>query len=648
MLILKRLEMEDFGPFRDRQVLEFPNDAGVTVIYGENMRGKSYLLNALRYAFLGTILGRGARKRKLHVIGNRDKADEGIFGFHVDLTFEWDGATYQLVRSCRLREDVTEPDSDADYVEDVLLRKEGHGVLGPDERDRLLAQVLPKEVSRFFLFDGELLQEYEELLIDESETGPRITEAIERILGVPVLKRGRAHIRQLLEEAEKRQAKVAQRHKDTLQLGTKLQTLTEQRAGHMREQKRLEEELADLKREKADLEDYLGSVRRYSDLLEERDKAEARKGTLEQELVDARESLKEAMNEAWRTMLATPVKQARRAAQIRAEEAMSREMARLRSQALREDECPTCVRPLDATTRQRLGGLVDASGPDTSEVSIKKAFATLHELEHVDTTNVAPLVSQIDQRIDAIRIEIGSLKDKLQDLDQQLSDSDPDVLRERKRTYGDIIRKIDATERGIANEKKEIDKKGELIRTLQRQLGSQGGADVQAAQRRTDACHALLDLFEGAIAAYRDDLRRRVEQSASSLFASMTTEKEDFDGLTINESYGLTIRHRDGTPVEARSAGAEHVVALALMGALQQNAPLQGPIVMDSPFGRLDAGHTSNVVRTLPLLAKQTVLLVYESEVGQTRIRDELGSALRREYKMVRRSARHTVLQKCD
>jgi hypothetical protein len=29
-------------------------------------------------------------------------------------------------------------------------------------------------------------------------------------------------------------------------------------------------------------------------------------------------------------------------------------------------------------------------------------------------------------------------------------------------------------------------------------------------------------------------------------------------------------------------------VALALIGALQNNAPLRGPFVMDSPFGRVD------------------------------------------------------------
>src|SRR5689334_8226365 len=90
------------------------------------------------------------------------------------------------------------------------------------------------------------------------------------------------------------------------------------------------------------------------------------------------------------------------------------------------------------------------------------------------------------------------------------------------------------------------------------------------------------------------------------------------------------------------SAGAEHVVALALMGALQQNAPLRGPIVMDSPFGRLDAEHTSNVIRALPQMAQHVLLLVYESEVGKSQMRNLLGNRLVREYELERVSARRT------
>ena len=150
------------------------------------------------------------------------------------------------------------------------------------------------------------------------------------------------------------------------------------------------------------------------------------------------------------------------------------------------------------------------------------------------------------------------------------------------------------------------------------------------------------EVFKAAVERYKVNLRSRVESTASKLFLSMTTEKQDLAALTINESYGLTIRHRDGRAEEARSAGAEHVVALALMGALQHNAPLRGPIVMDSPFGRLDENHTANVIQTLPEMAEQVVLLVYEAEVGKARMRDLLGSHLVGEYQLERISARRT------
>jgi hypothetical protein len=82
------------------------------------------------------------------------------------------------------------------------------------------------------------------------------------------------------------------------------------------------------------------------------------------------------------------------------------------------------------------------------------------------------------------------------------------------------------------------------------------------------------------------------------------------------------------------------------MGALQKNAPLRGPVIMDSPFGRLDSGHTEKVVRTLPLMASQAILLVYESELEPELARRVLGEALRREYKIVRKSARHSSLER--
>src|SRR3954469_9140910 len=175
MLRLRNLEVAGFGPFAERQVIDFPKRHGVTVVYGENMRGKTSLLNAIRYAFYGTVRARGSRVRKLHTISNRELASHGQYGFTVSLTFDHDGHEYELVRDCKPR--TKRPTTDDDYGQDVLLRRDDRA-LGPQQRQKALQQILPNDISRFFLFDGELLQEYEELLVSESEAGPRISEAI--------------------------------------------------------------------------------------------------------------------------------------------------------------------------------------------------------------------------------------------------------------------------------------------------------------------------------------------------------------------------------------------------------------------------------------------------------------------------------------
>ena len=60
---------------------------------------------------------------------------------------------------------VTVPTKNDDYVQDVFLKVDGHF---PPNKEHELVMIMPEEVSRFFLFDGELLQEYEELVKDET------------------------------------------------------------------------------------------------------------------------------------------------------------------------------------------------------------------------------------------------------------------------------------------------------------------------------------------------------------------------------------------------------------------------------------------------------------------------------------------------
>lgn len=636
MLLLKSLEVEGFGPFADRQRIAFPKGAGVTVIYGENMRGKTSLLNAIRYAFFGFVLGRGSRKRALLTTCNRERAAEGHYAFRVSLTFEYDGTEYELVRECRSR--VRQPIEDSDFEQKRQLRK-GSAVLGPQEGERLLHLMFPEEVSRFFLFDGELLQQYEELLFSSSEAGAEISRAIERILGVPLLKQGKKHLTFLAEEADKLAAKEASKSQATQALGNALQQATQQKEEHQRELLRLEERLKQLGRQRSEAEELLKSQARFVNLLDQFHLAEQRLTKAAAEETAARGELQTAMSQGWRSVLRNTVRAARTAAQNAAQADFERLTFALRRRAVDSGRCGVCEQSV-------VGPVADAlrKSLPVSELSnaLSPALTQLADLNRFSEADNSEQVRQIWQRLGSLKLEQVDLEQKKSDLRAAIDDTDAESLRRAQSEFHEAVEKMVVVKTGIDTTKENIAKLDSGIQQLKKQLAAHGKLNLSAVQDRATALQDAAQLFGEAVETYKRELSKRVEKRSTELFMTMTTEKRDYAGLLINDNYGLSIKHRDGRLEEARSAGAEHVVALALMGALQNNAPLRGPIVMDSPFGRLDGGHTDNVIGSLPAMAKQVILLVHEAEVKKSQVRSILGDKLVCEYELERVSARRT------
>jgi DNA sulfur modification protein DndD len=126
------------------------------------------------------------------------------------------------------------------------------------------------------------------------------------------------------------------------------------------------------------------------------------------------------------------------------------------------------------------------------------------------------------------------------------------------------------------------------------------------------------EVFEQSVEQMRSRLRDEVELSATDAFKKLSTESQ-YSGLVINDRYGLEIRDHLDRPVSVRSAGAEQIVALALIDGLNTAAGKRGPLVMDTPFGRLDVQHRARVLSYLPSMAEQVILLVHEGEMSHER-----------------------------
>ena len=73
---LHSITMKNFMPYKGQTRLEFPRDEfrNVMLVFGDNMRGKTSLLNALRWGFYDRAVGRHSFSIPLHEILNKEAA----------------------------------------------------------------------------------------------------------------------------------------------------------------------------------------------------------------------------------------------------------------------------------------------------------------------------------------------------------------------------------------------------------------------------------------------------------------------------------------------------------------------------------------------------------------------------------------------
>lgn len=657
MLQFNSLIIENFGPFKGIQEINFFTQDGVTIIWGNNGLGKTSLLNVFRYALFGKVLGRGKKTHSLKQIANWESYDEGKYGFKVIIKMLNDGVPYELTRQFTVKDGISKPKDDNDYKEDIFLKKEST-FLSQEKRDHIINSIMPEQVSRFFLFDGELLQEYEELLSDESTIGSNIKKEIEKILGVPVLTNGLTDIRTAEIKYSNDLSKVAQKNQNTQLLGNLLEVKYTELKQHGEELETLELALGQFHSDKTNLEEEIKQTEKARDLLNEKMIKEDTVRNKKEVILEKKLEMKALTKNAWQGMLNLRIKEALGQLEIEIKQYEDKKMKNIISEQLLEQikiackvgECPICKQEISIITRETLRNRVEAkigfdglSDEETSKLielqGRRSQLLKLNVEEHIQQ------VSAVEKAIAEITVDISDAEQRIVEIDKNLSELG-DISRTKKVTveYATCLEKIHNTEEGISSEKIIINKVTEEIRNLENRLKQQAtDVELLRAEKKRDLCKKVKVIFEKGVDLYRDSLKKKVEADASEIFIKISNQPE-YINLQINENYGLSIVHKSGRVVQIRSAGYEHIVALALIGALHKNAPLQGPIIMDSTFGRLDPEHKRKITAALPSLANQVILLVYKDEIDEQLARRILGGHLINEYKLASITAFNTKI----
>jgi len=256
---------------------------------------------------------------------------------------------------------------------------------------------------------------------------------------------------------------------------------------------------------------------------------------------------------------------------------------------------------------------------------------------------VTSAIEQTEVQLRRLSVDLVGLENKKDELDNILRGSNRSAISSNRNKYDDLMKMVGRIEGTISTKRSNIQKLESEATNIRSRMGMGSTSASSRINREVDLYDQLISVFRASVGVLRDQLKIDVETDASQIFLRLTTDKS-YQGLRINDQYGLSIVGPNGNEVQLRSAGAEQIVALSLIGALNQNAIRRAPVIMDTPFGRLDPTHRANVLKFLPDLSDQTLLLVHSGEFSRDLDIEVLRGQISGEYKIERLSSNRSAL----
>lgn len=93
-----------------------------------------------------------------------------------------------------------------------------------------------------------------------------------------------------------------------------------------------------------------------------------------------------------------------------------------------------------------------------------------------------------------------------------------------------------------------------------------------------------------------------------------------YTGITIDDDWEMKVKYYDGSLLPTYqygpSAGASQIVATAFIAGLNKFAQKAGPVVIDTPLGRLDDVHRTNLLEYYNKMSDQVIILYTPTEIN--------------------------------
>jgi len=611
----------------------------VTVVCGENGLGKTGLYRALIFCLFGArSLDQDHNyesdpgsfdESKIYLVNLSALEDAKPSGVEsrVRVVFTHDGMTYDMTRSL-----YGALSGEGDVLEEsrgVTLHitdpRGNTDALGPSEAERItetIAAILDPRVRDYFLFDGERI----ERLTKATTTQRReVARGIRNLLRIDEVFKAAEALRHLDRKlnGEMQAVSTGEYHKKLVEK----QHLSE---ALLKLADRIEHLTAELETAERQLEAIEREIETYSHLSEAIDKR-SRALTETTAILDQKEGAKQELR-----VLCS------RSGVLLAKDLLDRVWVDLDLRIekgevppplrqeliakLIQDGVCICGRPIEPDSQEHFQlrawekKVVDVA----SQHGLLSFYGDLNGAREAadglldDLTRTLHRSAEIQERLD-------SLDTVMRQLTEEIDQAGNPDLKGKNMFRTESLRKISRLEAEKGTTSAEYEEKkaqlAELDRELER-LAKEAGVH-QSLARQSMVLTRAKQAMERVVNAFVAGVRQELQERASMNFRDLL----DRDGtrtlrdVLVSEDYSLEVTDWRGKPFLANvSAGQRQVLSLAFIAALAQIAGgasvLEVPLFMDTPFSRLSTEHRVNLLRLMPQIAPQLILLVTGKEFG--------------------------------
>ncbi|MDB9313592.1 AAA family ATPase [Spirulina sp. CS-785/01] len=610
-LQLEKMTLHNWKCYQDQTIefdLSFQDETkNVWIIFGQNGFGKTSILEALQWCLYGTgAVNKEALRKAFNDVA---VSDNPTLEMSVQLTFKRGEDSFLVSRSAQRK-----PRGKLVTVDDreATVYRNGRECQDPREWIEVL---LPKMSREFFFFDGVDIQRYAQ----QTHT-VETKNAIERILGIPELKNLRDDTERALKDLQKQLSDAEQTNEELQRVVTELETVEVGTETQREQLGRAKENLRSAQTIYEDTKQRAEQLEGLREKLDELRRLEGDRDRLRERLDRAEQQVEETLRKAPIPLLLGFVKEV--ANELQGQTVTTAKLfgsVQQLQKLLNSDRC-VCGRCLDEEAKRYIQ-------QDLEQLQrVKENSSRYGALEQDELRDRLSALSRYDQ---------WNLEEKLLDRDQHRDDLDEieqRISRLKRETHGineeearDIWRKVAEAERQrddyqnkIGQFQRAIDQSLQREDELRRKMETLAGKHKETATLayQVRLARGLLEATKELIDWRIEDAKATIEEKTSEVHRRVTNKPDEYNGVVLKENYTLGVRTVTGEVLnpETLSAGEKEALAFAFITGLNLASETSALLVMDTPFGHLDKTHQRNLVKALPDIDSQVIVLATDRD----------------------------------